>query len=516
MKLLNRGNKSSHHVPVPAPAPPSSKKPKKSVQKPKTPNRKTVVRGHNNVGNEVQVLDGNEGINHYTSNTTRLEYEPSPSLLRGKRRPSSAPSKRRYFPADFASSINGSFKPATETHFAQNNVEGMPQPESAVKNVLDESALILSQLEISNSLANTPSASIGHRSPYRNIASSRPQTSAIEPNLGTLSESSQSEKGSKSVKHVFFHNTKLQAHATRRFSAAENKRLKGRVDHLRRKEAKMKKEIHDYYTHMEKRIQILQDQKRLRQSLNRARAITAKRNGELNDAARNIHKNLDAAKKERQQKLRMAARQTAEETRRNNEAYQNLKLKRINDNRKIRDGVHAKRKQGTKRALAFHRKKINAVQRSRRAAIRKENEAHKNRLIKNERLHRKEAKMRELLDNLYDYKVSYEAQLEGMCKQIENEVAEMRRKGREGIVFSVPKVRNGAAASGKVQSKQGQHTKGKKNKIPQTNVKRRKGHQRISPNTPRSLMSTLDHHLSEFEEEHFRNYKVNHYDSKNW
>eukprot|EP00942_MAST-04A_sp_MAST-4A-sp1_P008774 g8774.t1 len=88
----------------------------------------------------------------------------------------------------------------------------------------------------------------------------------------------------------------LQAHATRRFSAAENKRLKGRVEHLQRKEAKMKKEIYDYYTHMEKRIKILRDQKRLRQELNRARADTAKRNTELNNAARNIHRNLDAAK----------------------------------------------------------------------------------------------------------------------------------------------------------------------------------------------------------------------------
>ena len=197
----------------------------------------------------------------------------------------------------------------------------------------------------------------------------------------------------------------------------------------------MKKEIHDYYTHMEKRIQILQEQNVYDNLLNRARAITAKRNGKLNDAARNIHKRLDAAKKERQEKLRKSARQTAEETKRNNEAYHELKLKRINDNRKIRDGVHAKRKQGTKRALAFHRKKINAVVRSRRAAIRKENEAHKKRLIKNERLHRKEAKMRELLDNLYEYKVTYEAQLEGMCKQLENEVAEIRRKAVKVLYF---------------------------------------------------------------------------------
>ena len=270
------------------------------------------------------------------------------------------------------------------------------------------------------------------------------------------------------------------------------------------------------HSHGKKRIQILQEQKRLRQSLNRARAATAKRNGELNDAARNIHKNLDAAKQERQEKLRKAARQTAEETKRNNEAYHELKLKRINDNRKIRDRVHTKRKQGTKRALAFHNKKINAVVQSRRAAIRKENEAHKKRLIKNSRLHRKEAKMRELLDNLYEYKVTYEAQLEGMCKKLEKEVAEMRRKGREGIVFSVPKVRKGEAASGTVDEDGEQDMKSKKNKIPNNSGKRRKGHQRIPAETPRSLMSTLDHHLSEFEEEHFRNYKINHYDSRNW
>ena len=515
MKLLDRGNSNSHGVPVPAPTPPSSKKTKQSVQKPKTPNRKTVDRGYKIAIDEGEVSNGNERINHYTSNTTRLEYEPSPSLLRGKRRPSSAPSKRRYFPADFTSSTNAAYNPAIKTYNAENNVKNIPLTGGIKKSVLDESALILSQLEISNSLTNTPSASIGHRS-NRNIVSSRPQTSAVEPNLGTLSEYSQPENEGKSAKHVFFHNTKLQAHATRRFSAAENKRLKGRLSHLRRKEDKMKKEIHDYYTHMEKRIQILQDQKRLRQSLNRARAATAKRNGKLNDAARNIHKRLDAAKKERQEKLRKSARQTAEETKRNNEAYHELKLKRINDNRKIRDRVHTKRKQGTKRALAFHNKKINAVVQSRRAAIRKENEAHKKRLIKNERLHRKEAKMRELLDNLYEYKVTYEAQLEGMCKKLEKEVAEMRRKGREGIVFSVPKVRKGEAASGTVDEDGERGMKSKKNKIPNNSGKRRKGHQRIPAETPRSLMSTLDHHLSEFEEEHFRNYKINHYDSRNW
>ena len=50
------------------------------------------------------------------------------------------------------------------------------------------------------------------------------------------------------------------------------------------------------------------------------------------------------AEKERQEKLRKSARQTAEETKRNNEAYHELKLKRINDNRKIRDRVHTRRR----------------------------------------------------------------------------------------------------------------------------------------------------------------------------
>ena len=58
-----------------------------------------------------------------------------------------------------------------------------------------------------------------------------------------------------------------------------------------------------------------------------------------------------------------------------------------------------------------------------------ENEAHKKRLIKNERLHRKEAKMRELLDNLYEYKVTYEAQLEGMCKKIRKRSCRNAEKG---------------------------------------------------------------------------------------
>ena len=56
--------------------------------------------------------------------------------------------------------------------------------------------------------------------------------------------------------------------------------------------------------------------------------------------------------------------------------------------------------------------------------------------------------MRELLDNLYEYAI--EAQLEGMCKKLEKEVAEMRRKGREGIVFSVPKVRKGEKFQGQL------------------------------------------------------------------
>ena len=210
----------------------------------------------------------------------------------------------------------------------------------------------------------------------------------------------------------------------------------------------MKKEIYDYYTHMEKRIKILRDQKRLRQELNRARADTAKRNTELNNAARNIHRNLDAAKEQRQNELRIAARKTAEESKRNMEAYHNLKLKRVQDNRKIRDKIHAKRRKGTRRAMAFQNKKINAVIQSRRAAVTKENEKHKKRLIKNERLHRKEAAMRELLDNLYDYKLTYQAQLEGMCRELEQEVCEMRRKGREGIVFSVPKAQKGKKNGG--------------------------------------------------------------------
>ena len=98
--------------------------------------------------------------------------------------------------------------------------------------------------------------------------------------------------------------------------------------------------------------------------------------------------------------------------------------------------------------MALQNKKINAVIQSRRAAVTKENEKHKKRLIKNERLHQKEAAMRELLDNLYDYKLTYQAQLEGMCRELEQEVCEMRRKGREGIVFSVPKAQKGKKNGG--------------------------------------------------------------------
>ena len=77
-------------------------------------------------------------------------------------------------------------------------------------------------------------------------------------------------------------------------------------------------------------------------------------------------------------------------------------------------------------------------------------------------------------------------------------------------------MRKGEVVSGTVDKEPGQDMKLNKNKIPHNSGKRRKGHQRISTDTPRSLMSTLDHHLSEFEEEHFRNYKINHYDSRNW
>ena len=79
-----------------------------------------------------------------------------------------------------------------------------------------------------------------------------------------------------------------------------------------------------------------------------AREETARRNGLLNDAARDIHKRLSNSKRERAASLRQAAQRTAQESRRNNEAYQNLKKTRIADNRKIRKEIHRKRRMGTK------------------------------------------------------------------------------------------------------------------------------------------------------------------------
>ena len=96
---------------------------------------------------------------------------------------------------------------------------------------------------------------------------------------------------------------------------------------------------------------------------------------------------------------------------------------------------------GTKRALAFQDAKMNKVIKARAEATRAANQNHKKRLKLNSRLAKKEAAMRELVDNLYDYKLVYENQLESMCQILENEVGELRKEGRAKVVFGVPKLK---------------------------------------------------------------------------
>lgn len=315
-----------------------------------------------------------------------------------------------------------------------------------------------------------------------------------------------------SERHRFFHSTKLQAHATRRFSAAENKRLKGRVDHLQRKEAAIKKDMHDYYQLMEKRVKILREQKLFREHLEASRKATAKRNGKLNDQAKEIHRRLEMAKQKRTEELRAAARKTAEESKRNNEAYQNLKLKRIYDNHDIRNEVHRKRKIATKRALNYIDQKLNKVRQEKARKTRKENNLHKKRLKMNERLSKREAQMRELVDRLEEYKGTYEEQLLEMCSALEDEVCKLRREGRAKVVFSVPKQPKKDEEAGRAASNTGHRTSNKMPRIRRrgsvvTPRDRNTGKQRhrahVPDSTPRSLGSLqLEHHLINKEEAH--------------
>ena len=72
------------------------------------------------------------------------------------------------------------------------------------------------------------------------------------------------------------------------------------------------------------------------------------------------------------------------------------------------------------------------------------------------------------------YKITVEAQLEGMCKKLENEVAESGERAVRAL-FSVPKVRKGEESLQEQLTKTGDDMKSKKNKIPNNSGKRRKG-----------------------------------------
>jgi hypothetical protein len=469
---------------VPAPVPPELKRPAKKTH-PRVAKRPTPREARIREASIPQAAV----LQTPTADMPRNIYKPvSPvdSRIFRRRRPSSAPLQSKKTP---------SIDPAVLVEESTDTNKGN----------MDED-LILSSLSLNTAAMGDSSARPATRgAPMRHIPEWFASSAQNSDMASAASEKPSNPSMTLDEKHRFFHSTKLQAHATRRFSLAENKRLKGRVEHLQRKEAKIKKEMYDYHQLMEKRIRVLREQKRLRQDLNRAREETARRNGLLNDAARDIHKRLSNSKRERAASLRQAAQRTAQESRRNNEAYQNLKKTRIADNRKIRKEIHRKRRMGTKRALAFQDAKMNKVIKARAEATRAANQKHKKRLKLNSRLAKKEAAMRELVDNLYDYKLVYENQLESMCQILENEVGELRKEGRAKVVFGVPKLKRKKGTGNQTAVVAGNRKKNI-NKIPRHGPpgkkKGRKRHKRILNSTPRSLGNpNMSHHLQNFDYE---------------
>ena len=235
---------------------------------------------------------------------------------------------------------------------------------------------------------------------------------------------------------VFFHSTGLQSQAVASFTAEAVKRAERRARFLSQLEDRMVKAVESDYNRMQKRVQVLKDQRDMRRALEKAYREEDQWISDLRERRRNDRMVHKKAANDTEAKRRSDAAAYAEQQKRNKAYIEKCKADEVAQNQATRRKILREREIGIARAVAYKNKKLEDIRNEKRSEAKKKRAQVTRRRRKIEKNLQHHKIQTERIQRLLEYRNMYNSEMARVYNDLSDEVREMRAKQRARNVFS--------------------------------------------------------------------------------